>query len=274
MYFTAPCTCGHIDSSSSRVAGVAVQLGDREDQLAVAVVLRHRIAAAIVDAARHLAAVELVRRVPAQELLRHVFAPEPQQAFGDHRAVADPGARVGARARLQARAGAADQHVRQRGAQGVDHALALRRAPGCGRDRACRASFAATASCAACGIAMAERHRQSPDSGSDQRRVSRLSPGPGARGTAARRRPARCRPASAVRRRSAGSEMRDAIAGIERRRELPHPGPATPTARGRPSTATRPPSIAQFADRADAADGVEELAGRIHLQRPHRSASV
>jgi hypothetical protein len=50
-----------------------------------------------------------------------------EQTFGDHCAVADPAARVRARARLQARADARDQLMRERGAQGVDQRLAFDR---------------------------------------------------------------------------------------------------------------------------------------------------
>src|SRR5690606_41106591 len=95
------------------VAGVAPVLGDVEDQLAVAVVLGHGIAAAVVHAARDLAAVELEGRVPLQVLAHHLRPAHALQAFGDHRAIADPAARIGARARLPARAGARDQPAPQ-----------------------------------------------------------------------------------------------------------------------------------------------------------------
>jgi hypothetical protein len=93
----------------------------------MAVVLRHRIAAAVVDAARHHAIVELVRRIERDVIAHHVLAAHAQQAFGDHRTVADPRSPVGTRARLQARADARDQHVRGRGTQRVDQRLALLR---------------------------------------------------------------------------------------------------------------------------------------------------
>ncbi|MNV16690.1 hypothetical protein D3C71_1074590 [compost metagenome] len=106
------------------VAGIAPVLGDVEDQLAVAVVLRNRIAAARVHAAGHLAVLELVRGVPADILAHRVAAAHAQQALGNHRPVADPAARVGPRAGLDARPDARDQHVRQRSAQGVGQRLA------------------------------------------------------------------------------------------------------------------------------------------------------
>ena len=59
-------TCGHMRVEQRAIARVAIDLGGEKDELAVAVVLGHRIGAARVDAARHLAVGELMRRVPAQ----------------------------------------------------------------------------------------------------------------------------------------------------------------------------------------------------------------
>ncbi len=83
------------------IVRVAVDLGDEVDQLAVAVVLGHRVGAASVDAAGHLAVRVLVAREPLGERRHHVFLAEPQQCYAGERAVADPRARVGARAGLQ-----------------------------------------------------------------------------------------------------------------------------------------------------------------------------
>ena len=59
------------------VAGVAGIVGDGEDQFAMAVVLRHRIAAAVVDAARDLAVLELERRIPVEVFKHRIFAAHP-----------------------------------------------------------------------------------------------------------------------------------------------------------------------------------------------------
>ncbi len=111
----------------SAVAGVAPVLGDAVDQLAMAVVLRHRVAAAGIDAARHLAVLELIRRIPVDVVAHRITAAHAQQALGNHRAIADPAARIRTRARLQAWADARDQHVRDRGAQGIHQRLARSR---------------------------------------------------------------------------------------------------------------------------------------------------
>ena len=95
------------------VAGEAVELADKEDIFAVAVVLRHRVGAAPVDAARHLAALEQIGPVPIGEAARDVGAAHAEQRFGHHRAVADPGAVVAARAGLEHRSVAAGENLRE-----------------------------------------------------------------------------------------------------------------------------------------------------------------
>ncbi len=105
------------------IAGVAIDVVHEEDELAGAVVFGDRIGAARVDAARHLAVGELVRRIPAQVVSGDVGTAEAQQRLADHRAVANPRARVSARARPQDRSVAFDQQVRECGSQRVDERL-------------------------------------------------------------------------------------------------------------------------------------------------------
>ena len=106
------------------IAGVAKDFGGEEDQLSVAVVLRNRIGAPEVDAAGHLAVVELVRREPAEIVGGDIGVPEPDERFRHHRPIADPRAPVGARARAQNRTVARHQDMRERGPQRVDEVLA------------------------------------------------------------------------------------------------------------------------------------------------------
>ena len=113
-------TCRVIRARSPRIAK---RLVDEKDELPGAVVLGYGIGAALVDAARDLAVGVLVRRVPTQVIGRHVRASEPHQRLGDHRAVANPRPRVGARARTQYRTVARHQQMRERGTQRVEHGL-------------------------------------------------------------------------------------------------------------------------------------------------------
>src|SRR4029077_9651032 len=92
-------------------------------QLAVTVVLGYGIGTAPVDTARHLAVRELIRRVPLDVLARGIGVAEAQQRRRHHRAVADPRARVRARARTDRGAVAADQDVRECRAQRVGDRL-------------------------------------------------------------------------------------------------------------------------------------------------------
>ena len=91
----------------------------------MAVVLDHRIGAALVDAARHLAAGEDMAGVPVGELARGLHLAQAQQPGDHHRAVAHPAARVAARAGLQGRAVARHQDVGQRRGQRVGDARAI-----------------------------------------------------------------------------------------------------------------------------------------------------
>jgi len=61
------------------ITRVAVRLGSEEHELAGAVVLRHRITAALVDATWHLAAREEVMDVPAQVVGGDVGVAQSQQ---------------------------------------------------------------------------------------------------------------------------------------------------------------------------------------------------
>ena len=134
-----------------RVAGVAIHAVDQEQEFAGAVVLRHGIRAAPIDATRHLAVGELIARVPLQEFLRVLLVAETQQHLRGHGAVADPRALVRPRSRLNSRTVAVDQHVRERGAQRVGERLVLRRYSRARRDSVFRATTSATASSVADG---------------------------------------------------------------------------------------------------------------------------
>ena len=102
------------------VVGEAIVRGEGVDELAVAVVLRGRVGAAAIDAAGHAAVGELVGRIPGEEASHLVHVPGLQHRVGGERAVADPRARVGARAGLDRGAVAVDQDVRDRRAERVD----------------------------------------------------------------------------------------------------------------------------------------------------------
>ena len=93
------------------VARVAEVVGDRVDELTVAVVLGNGIGAARVDAAGHFAVRELIGRVPLEKGAHFFGVAEAEQGGADHRAVADPGARVGARAGVDLRAVIVDEDV-------------------------------------------------------------------------------------------------------------------------------------------------------------------
>src|SRR5947208_1986246 len=78
-----------------------------------------RIDAARVDAARHFAALVLVVGEPAGERFRFAGMAEAKESGSDERAVADPGALVGARAGLQRGAVAVDEEVGEVGSDRV-----------------------------------------------------------------------------------------------------------------------------------------------------------
>ena len=86
-----------------------VVLAREVQELAVAVVLGDRVRAAPIHAARHLPVLELERREPPEEVARDGAVPQPQQGRGRESAVADPGAGVGARARLDGGSVAVDE---------------------------------------------------------------------------------------------------------------------------------------------------------------------
>ena len=109
------------------IAAVTINLRNRVDQLAMAVVFGHRIGAAMVDATRHLAVGELVRRVPVDIAARRIGIAEPQQAIGHHRAITYPRACIGARTGPQGGTVTRDQDMCVRRAQRVGDALSLRR---------------------------------------------------------------------------------------------------------------------------------------------------
>ena len=95
------------------VAGVAIGLSGQEDELAVAVVLGHRIGAPRIDAARDLAVVEHIGGVPAQIVGGVLGHAQPVQPLGHHGPVADPGTVVAAGAGLQDRPLTRHQHMGQ-----------------------------------------------------------------------------------------------------------------------------------------------------------------
>ena len=99
------------------VARVAEIVGDRVDELAVTVVLGNGIGAARVDAARHLSVRELIGRVPLEKGAHLFGMAEPKECGADHRAVADPRARVGARAGVDLRTVIVDEDVGELRAQ-------------------------------------------------------------------------------------------------------------------------------------------------------------
>jgi len=106
---------------------VAVRLRDQVQQFARTVVFGRGIGAACIHAAGHLAGPELVRSVPQRVVARGIGIAEPQQRVAHHRAIADPRARVRARAGSQLRAVARDQDPRQRTPQRVREPLRLGR---------------------------------------------------------------------------------------------------------------------------------------------------
>ncbi len=102
------------------VVRVAIDFLHQENELSRTVVLGYGIGAALVDAAGHLAALELVRRIPPQIVRGDVRVAEPKERFGDHRAVTDPGARVGPRPGAEHGAVARDEQMRQRRSHRID----------------------------------------------------------------------------------------------------------------------------------------------------------
>ncbi len=108
------------------VAGVAVDRVDEKQELAGAVVLGHGIRAAPIDAAWHLAVVELERRVPLQKIPGRIRVSETQQHLGRHCAVTDPGALVGSRSGLDRRTVAIDENMGECSSQRVEQLPFLR----------------------------------------------------------------------------------------------------------------------------------------------------
>ncbi len=97
------------------------------DPLAVAVVLGHRVGAAPVDAAGDLAVGVLELGEPLREIARNFGVAEAEEGDAGQRAVADPGAGVGARAGLDRRAVAVDEDGGEAGAEGAQERLGLGR---------------------------------------------------------------------------------------------------------------------------------------------------
>ena len=85
------------------VGGEAENLGDREEQLAGAVVLRHRVGAPAVDAAGHLPRGVLEAGEPFDEGPRLFGVAEPKESRRGEGAVANPRSGVGPRPRPQGR---------------------------------------------------------------------------------------------------------------------------------------------------------------------------
>src|SRR5439155_7904731 len=101
------------------IAALPVVLGDQIDELAVAVVLRHRIRAARVHAAWDLAVPVLVGAKPLDEVAHLLGMTEAQERGAGQRAVADPRALVGARSGLDRRPVAVDEDEGELRAHGV-----------------------------------------------------------------------------------------------------------------------------------------------------------
>ena len=108
------------------IVRVAKDFGHEQDELAFTVVFGHGVGAARVDAARHLAIVELARRVPAKVFDGDIGVAKPEQGFTHHRAIANPRACVRPRSRPQHGAVARDQDMRERCAHRVCKRLSCR----------------------------------------------------------------------------------------------------------------------------------------------------
>src|SRR5262249_31349816 len=109
------------------VAGVAIDLGDREDELAVAVVLGHGIGAAAIDAARYPSISSLVRSEPFDEAPGLAGESRFEQRRRGERPVADPRTGVVAWAGLQARPVTIDEDVAERALDRADEARGVDR---------------------------------------------------------------------------------------------------------------------------------------------------
>ncbi len=105
------------------ISRVPVVLGDEVDEFAARVVLRHRVGAAPVDGARHLAVLVLVGREPLDELAHLFRVPEPEKGGRGERSVADPGAGIGASPGLDGRPRPVDQDVVELAPERLDRAL-------------------------------------------------------------------------------------------------------------------------------------------------------
>ena len=106
------------------IRGESMVVGDQCQQFAVTIVLDQPIDPLAIDAAGHEAVGALMRRVPADELAHFRRVPHAQQCRAHHGAVANPGARVAARTRLQCGSGAGHQNVRgrrERRVHGIGH---------------------------------------------------------------------------------------------------------------------------------------------------------
>src|SRR5262249_19062894 len=103
----------------------AVVVGDGPDVLAVAVVLGDGVGAAAVYDAGDLAAVELVGAEPVDPVLYLAGVAAGEERGGGHRAVAGPGALVGARAGLDSGAVSVDEDVGELALEGVGDPLVL-----------------------------------------------------------------------------------------------------------------------------------------------------
>ena len=72
------------------IACMTVVFGDEVNEFSVAVILRNRIRASRVDAARDLAVVELIRREPLDELLHFFRVAEPEQCSRGQGSISNP----------------------------------------------------------------------------------------------------------------------------------------------------------------------------------------
>src|SRR6185369_11031845 len=102
------------------VAGEAILLHHRIDELAMAVMLDEPVDAVAIDYARDESVFALKGRIPADELAHRVVAADAQQRSAHDRAVADPRACVTPRSGLKRRPVAIDEDVCCRGPERVD----------------------------------------------------------------------------------------------------------------------------------------------------------
>src|SRR5688500_3098562 len=99
------------------VARVAEVFCNQVDELAVAIVFRYRASALRINATRYLAVFVLIRCIPFDEAPHGIDFVESQQRRRCERAIANPGALIRTRSRLDGRTVLVDEDVCEIGAQ-------------------------------------------------------------------------------------------------------------------------------------------------------------